>query len=1014
VLELRFLGEQRITLDGENVSSAMPARTVGLIVALVLRPDEDQLRSTIAARFWPESTDDQALTNLRRELHALRQRLPSLAESVITSGRTVRFASTSEVDCDVSAFLTSAVGVTCVSDAVSAISRYAGDLLPASTDDWLVDERARLHRLCVDLLDWLTVQSAGDLEPEQLVAYAWRRVEMEPLEEVGYRRLMQFQADSGDRAAALTTFHRCASILERELGVPPDPATTSLYQSLLRVDARPTSRPAAARQTGRIPLVGRDAELATLSNRWKQAAAGEGGLHLVVGEAGIGKSRLLAEFATAVERAGGLVASARCYASRAPLAMAPVAEWLTTPSLRVFRSTLDPALRAEVDRLLPLPGQPAPTTAQSTADAWQRHRFFEGLAAAIVASGQPTLLTLDDIQWCDAETLTWLQFFLRRIGDSAVLVVATGRDEEFDRESSLAELLVSLRVDGLLTRSELEPLTPEMVDELARKAGLARSDDDSLFDVTQGLPLYVIESARSDVPAAESLVAMLRGSPRVRAVLDGRLDQLSDEAGDVAKLAAVIGREFDAALLQRASDGSDDQVIDGLDELWARRIIVSHRRGTYDFSHDLLRDAALRRIPPARLAAMHRRTGEALETSAGRTGGTGDDAAAIADHYEQAGLDDRAVPFRERAAEQAMERYAHDTAIEHYRAAVRVVTSQPEGPDRDRLELRLRHGMSQPLNARYGFASAALEAELERSLVLAERLGDRRLQLLSLVGLFSAYVVQGRLLESYEVSKRALERGQDEPEVVGQAHFSVAGSATMLGRPLEGLEHFALVPGLTLDQPLAVVGTRPEVHSEAWRSHALWLVDRVDEAHECVEWAIARSVELDHAFSLAVAMAYQTMLAQFDERRDEVLRLAEETLAVCSRYGFTYYGHWARILGGWAAGGSKGRAAFEQGLSGLDALGAHLRRPYYLALRADLQRADGDVEGARETLRTAHELALMRSDLWWLPEVLRRRAQLEEGEVGHALLLEALALAEAQDSPRLADRLSGQTAFGSQ
>jgi DNA-binding SARP family transcriptional activator len=1011
MLELSFLGEQRITVDGENVTAAIPARTIGLIVGLVLRPDEEQPRAAIASRFWPESSDDQALTNLRRELHSLRQRLPTFADAVMTSGRSVRFAPFPGVRCDVERFITAAADVTNTTEAVRALGYYAGDLLPASSDEWLLEERARLHQRCLTLIDALTAQPDGSLSSEQLATFALRRVELEPLEEIGYRRLMQFQAASGDRAAALTTFHRCASMLERELGVPPDPATVSLYESLLRVDARPVARTSSPRPGGRVPLIGRDAELATLTNRWKQATAHEGGLHLVEGEPGIGKSRLLSEFATRVEHEGGLVASARCYPSRAPLAMAPVAEWLSAPSLRVFRSTLDPAWRAEVDRLLPVPGQPSPTTAHTTADAWQRHRFFEGLAGAVVASGQPTLLTLDDIQWCDGETLAWLQIFLRRISDSEVLVVATGRDEEFEQNAALAELLVSIRVDGMLTRSQLEPLSPAMVSELAQTIGLHMVDDDALFDATQGLPLYVIESARSDVTET-SVVAALEGSPRVQAVLDGRLDQLSDEAVDVAKLAAVGGREFDAELLQLASDLPDENVIDGLDELWSRRIIVSHSRGTYDFSHDLLRDATLRRVPPARLAAMHRRVAEALEALEGSGDRASGGAGAIADHYEQAGLDDRAIPFHERAAELAMERYAHGTAIDQYRAAVRITFAQPESPDRDRRELHLRHAMSQPLNARYGFASTDLEAELERSLFLAENLGDRRLELLSLVGLFSTYVVQARLKDAYEVSIRALEGSRDEPAVVGQAHFSVAGSAFMLGRLGEALEHFALVPELTVDQPLAVVGTRPEVHSVAWQSHALWLVDRVDEAQERVEWAVARSVELDHAFSIAVASAYQTMLAQFDGRRSDVLPLAEQTLAVCSKYGFTYYGHWGRILGGWAAGGSKGRAAFEEGLSGLDALGGQIRRPYYLSLRADLQLADGDELGARDSLRLAHELALKRSDVWWLPEVLRRRAGLEEGEAAHVLLQEAHDLATAQGSQRLARRVMAEPTFG--
>ncbi|HEX5018601.1 MAG TPA: SARP family transcriptional regulator, partial [Actinomycetes bacterium] len=535
-------------------------------------------------------------------------------------------------------------------------------------------------------------------------------------------------------------------------------------------------------------------------------------------------------------------------------------------------------------------------------------------------------------------------------------------------------------------------------------------DDKSLFEVTQGLPLYVIESARAEVGRNESLTAVLEGSPRVQAVLDGRLDQLGQEASSIAGLAAVIGQEFTPDLLERASDLPADRVVDGLDELWRRRIIVHHRRGTYGFSHELLRDASLRRVPPPRLASLHRRVAEALQDT-GVDAGTR--AGRIADHYEQAGLSERALPFHEQAASLAVERFAHDAAIDHFHAACRLLGSLPPGEERDRHELRLRHLVSAPLNARYGFASRELQDEVERGLELAERLHDRRLEVVSLVGLFSSFVVQGRVVEAYEVARRALAASDGQPEVLGQVHFAVGGSAMMLGRLDEGIEQFDLVPQLAMDRPAAVVGTRPEVHSAAWQGHTLWLVGRGEEARERLQWARERAEELDHVFSLAVALAYAAMHAQFEEDQERVVELAGLTSELCAKHGFRYYGDWAHILAGWASGGRIGLATIQDGLAGLNSQRAYIRRSYYLTLRADLELSEGMEDAARRTLRQAHELAIEKSDLWWLPEVLRRRALLEPEQVAKDLLQEACAVAEAQGSVTLARRAQADlAAFG--
>ena len=204
---------------------------------------------------------------------------------------------------------------------------------------------------------------------------------------------MLLQADLGDRAGAVSTYHHCASVLERELGVIPDPVTRQAFQRLiadgapdgasrLAVEHAPRSGLAAAR------LVGRSQELALLGELWRNAASGAPGLVLIRGGAGVGKSRMAAEIATMAGLGGAVVASSQCFGTSGRLALAPVADWLRHPAVLAGSGALDPAWRAEVGRLLPAEGrEERDTGSRAMVEAWQRHRFFEGLARAMMAVG---------------------------------------------------------------------------------------------------------------------------------------------------------------------------------------------------------------------------------------------------------------------------------------------------------------------------------------------------------------------------------------------------------------------------------------------------------------------------------------------------------------------------------------------------------------------------------------------------------------------------------------------------
>jgi DNA-binding SARP family transcriptional activator len=616
MLHVSVLGEQAITDDGTG-AAARSSRAVALVAFLVAHAGSPQPRQRIAGMFWPDSTDAQALTNLRRELHHLRQILGDEPSLVVTS-RDLNWRDTETCRVDLRTFTTeraAALAAAAAGDdpgvlvhAAAAVAQYKGDLLPGVYDDWLLDARSELERQCADLCDLLCARRAGTGDLTGAVEAARRRIQLLPLEETGYRTLMLLQADLGDRAGAVSTYHHCASVLERELGVIPDPATRQAFHRLI-ADSDPAGanlpdvRPAAARSGFAAgQLVGRSRELSLLQDRWQTAATGRPGLVLVRGGAGVGKTRIAAEIAGMARLQGAVVASSQCFGTSGRLALAPVADWLRNEAVQSATVTLDPAWQAEVSRLVPAEGRDERGAgSRAMVDAWQRHRFFEGLARALMAVGRPMLLVLDNMQWCDQETLAFLTFFLGLASGSPVLVAGTLRND-IDEDAELADWTFRMRATGLLTELSLSPLETADTARLAQAISgrpLLEDDANLLQATTGGFPLYVVEAVRGGVDLGGTSLP----AGDLTTVLRNRLEQATAAAREVAGLAAAVGTNFTLDLLTEASDLDADIVVGAVDELWRRRIMREFRDG-YDFSHDLLRETAYTQVsPPKRYGA---------------------------------------------------------------------------------------------------------------------------------------------------------------------------------------------------------------------------------------------------------------------------------------------------------------------------------------------------------------------------------------------------------------------------
>ena len=675
-LHITLLGGLRLVYGAEPITQVNTGRLQALLAYLLLHRQVPQSRQQLAFQFWPDSSEKQAHTNLRKLLFQLRNALPDPDQFLHYDHLTVQWRSTAPYTLDVAEIQILLAHVPATSDPTSLtriVQLYQGELLPGCFDEWLIPIRQQLQRAVMEALEQLIHRAEHQREYRAGIRYAQRLLGLDPLHEAAYRRLMQVHALNGDRAAALHDYHTCVTLLQQELGVEPDEETHTLYQHLLKLEGQPL--PPA---TGLVnaPLVGRAAEWRALLAAWRGAQRGQAHFVSIAGEAGMGKTRLAEELLNWASAQGVRVAHTRSYEAEGGLAYAPLAEWLRSRALKPALQKMERPWLSEVARLLPelLTEQPNLAPPTTLTESWQRQRFFEALARATLAEKAPLLLVIDDLQWCDSETLTWLRFLLRYNVQARLLIIGTWRNEAVTDQHPLHILLRDLQHTQQLTALELGPFTPDETATVAQHiagAPLPAITLDQLYQVTAGHPLFVVETVRATLQAQGTNGASL--PPKVQTVIQSRLAQLSHQAQAVVSVAATVGRRFNFALLAHAGQLGEDALVQALDELWQRRIIAEQAAGTYDFTHDRIREVVYQRLRPPQRRQLHRQVAAALEHCyADKLDGISGELAA---HYEQAGIVDKARHYWQRSGAQAVANFANGEAIQHLSRALTLTAS---------------------------------------------------------------------------------------------------------------------------------------------------------------------------------------------------------------------------------------------------------------------------------------------------------------------------------------------------
>lgn len=818
-------------------------------------------------------------------------------------------------------------------------------------------------------------------------------------------------AISQDTHALVSGYFDCLSLGVQHL--PGLAQALEVFKVMRESGAR--TRLDAARQL--TPLAGRLAETAQLMGLWTTAAQGARQVALVLGEAGMGKSRLLHTLKARLADQPHALRELRCFPEFSQSPFQPLIAMLEA----IFDFTPDDTSAARCARLVayleahfPASAPQAaplladllslPPIAQYPAAGFSSQKQKEQTIALLLALlqtlalQQPVLLIVEDLHWVDPSTLELLTLFVEQAGTGAILAVFTARPD-FDPpwRESLESTLV------LTPLGEAEVLN--MIASL--RADIPAATIRRIVERADGVPLFVEEMAKI---AGQDHQAGVPST--LHDLLAARMDTLG-EAKYTAQLAATLGREFNLEVLRQVFPQGPAPLARALNALQEAGLISRTGEAACQFKHALIQEAAYQSQTRAARREAHQRIAHALQSHFPAVVTTQPEL--LARHWSAGGDTRQAVDYWIKAGQRAAQSSANTEALGHFNAGLQLLMTLPPSAERDPLEFALRVNLGTTLCATQGYGSAEAGAAYGRALELGEALGDGPGLFKATWGLWLGSSSRVGHLHALELATKLLQLAQrdQDPLRLQKAHYAMGNSLLWTGQLDAARAHqeqaMALYQPSHHDTMVRELGENICVSTGAQLVWVLWLQGFADQARVVGEQTLTLARQVNHPYSRCYAKAHVMVLSRWLRQVDTTRQLAEETMALAHQHGFPLWLLSGLAFQGWAMalqGEAKGIALLQQAgdtvrvaMSGIEA--------FFLAPLGEAGLHLGQWEQSAAVANAALAVMHAKDDRFLESEMLRLKGEcllampLSDTKEAEACFSQALAISRRQGARSL-------------
>jgi class 3 adenylate cyclase/predicted ATPase len=801
-------------------------------------------------------------------------------------------------------------------------------------------------------------------------------------------------------------------------------------------ESQPGSRFEALR-TGETPLVGRAEELELLHRRWAQAKAGNGQVVLISADPGVGKSRLAEAFHQSLEgephtRLGYFSSphhqDSALFPFIAQLERAAGFEREDTPAARLDKLKALLAANAPIEgdvqflaELLSVPPDGRYPTLDLTPQR-KKQKTFEALLRQLagLGRGQPVLMIFEDLHWADPTSRELLDVTVEQIERLPVLLIATFRPEF--QPPWTGQPHVTTFALRRLGREESYTLVRGLIGTAP-----AFSSDllNEIVDRTDGVPLFLEELTKAVLETAasgpDSMVETVTSIPpashavpaTLHASLMARLDRLGPVAKEIAQVGAAIGREFSYELLAATTQRTEAEVRDGIDALVNAALVLQRGtipEATLSFKHALVRDAAYGTLLRGTRQRLHGRIAEVLQVVTPNVMDVHPEL--LAQHYEDAGLDQKAVEYWTRAGKLSAARSALVEAAAQFEKALARLRLRPDGRERQWEELDLQANLGASRFAIRGWAAPETGQCYARARALWEELGYPSEFVRVPWGQWMYHLNRGDLDLALRLADDLMGRCQERADIRGLilAHLCQGGTRLLRGDFGSSCAHFGKLDHLYVAdvhrELVQQAGFDPHVMGLSFRGFAHFCLGYPAQALAYVNAAIAEAQTEQHRPSIVQSLAIKARLLCFLGDAKTLTECADQLSAIGIEQGFPYWRTTALIYRGWALAVvgdlENGADLIRQGISAWQATGAITWLPFFQGLQAQAEAAHGQTDRALTLLAEALQTVQRTGERWFAAELTRHKGQLllrqGHSDAAKELYREALSIARTQEA----------------